>query len=54
MSYILHIETSTKVCSVSLGKNGKLIASKEEYSEKYILLKTKYKQNPVNQSESSC
>ena len=36
MSYILHIETSTKVCSVSLGENGKLIASKEEYSEKYI------------------
>lgn len=29
MSLILHIETATKQCSVSLGKNGQLIACKE-------------------------
>ena len=36
MNYILHIETSTKVCSVALGGNGDLIGYKEEISEKYI------------------
>ena len=36
MSYILHIETSTKICSVTLAKNDKLIAFKEESSEKYV------------------
>tara|TARA_B110000014_G_C20052048_1_gene547316 strand:- start:222 stop:899 length:678 start_codon:yes stop_codon:yes gene_type:complete len=36
MNYILHIETSTKVCSVALGGNGNLIGYKEEISEKYI------------------
>ena len=36
MSYILNIETSTKVCSVSLSKNGILIDYKEEFSDKYV------------------
>ena len=36
MSLILHIETATKVCSVCLSKEGKLIHIVEEYSEKYI------------------
>ena len=36
MTLILNIETSTKVCSVSLGLDGDLLASKEESSEKYI------------------
>lgn len=36
MTLILNIETSTKVCSVSLGLDGKLIGLKEESSDKYI------------------
>jgi tRNA threonylcarbamoyladenosine biosynthesis protein TsaB len=36
MTLILNIETSTKVCSVSLGLDGELIASKEDSSDKYI------------------
>jgi tRNA threonylcarbamoyladenosine biosynthesis protein TsaB len=36
MTLILNIETSTKVCSVSLGLNGELLAFKEESSDKYI------------------
>ena len=36
MTYILHIETSTKVCSVALSNNGTLLKLKEEVSEKYI------------------
>lgn len=31
MSYIIHIESSTSVCSVSLAKDGKLIASKNNF-----------------------
>ncbi len=33
MIYILNIETSTKVCGVSLSKNGVLIDSKESYED---------------------
>jgi len=33
---ILNIETSTKVCSVALAKDGKTIAVKEELGEQYI------------------
>lgn len=36
MTLILNIETSTKVCSVSLGLNGQLVAIKEESSDQYI------------------
>ena len=36
MSLLLHIETATKVCSVALSLNGKLIHFIEETSEKYI------------------
>ena len=36
MTLILNIETSTKVCSVSLALNGDVIAFREESSEKYI------------------
>ena len=36
MTLILNIETSTKVCSVSLGLDGELLAVKEESSDKYI------------------
>ncbi len=35
MIYILHLETSTKVCSVALSLNGKLIATKEIEEEGY-------------------
>ncbi|MFH1004305.1 MAG: tRNA (adenosine(37)-N6)-threonylcarbamoyltransferase complex dimerization subunit type 1 TsaB [Bacteroidota bacterium] len=34
-SIILCLETSTKVCSVALGKNGKIIALKESHDEQY-------------------
>ena len=34
MSYILNIETATKVCSVAIGKDGELIALKETEAEK--------------------
>lgn len=34
MSIILHIETSTEVCSVSLAKNGKILTVKETAEEK--------------------
>lgn len=35
MSYILHIESATKVCSVALSGNGELISLREEHSESY-------------------
>lgn len=35
MSLILHIETSTKVCSVALSENGKVIAVEESNDENY-------------------
>lgn len=34
-TYILHLETATKVCSVALSKNGKLIRLKETEEEGY-------------------
>ncbi len=33
--YILHLETSTKVCSVALSKNGEFVALKESIDEQY-------------------
>lgn len=35
MAYILHIESSTKVCSVALSRDGKLLACREEDSVSY-------------------
>ena len=35
MTYILHIETATKVCSVALSKNGELVQLKELQEEGY-------------------
>lgn len=35
MSYILHLETSTKVCSVALSKSGTLVQFLETYEEQY-------------------
>ena len=35
MAYILHLETSTKVCSVALSENGQLIALKEIEEDGY-------------------
>lgn len=35
MSYILHLETATKVCSVALSLNGKLVQLKESFDEQY-------------------
>ena len=35
MVYILHLETSTKVCSVALSLNGELIAVKETEEDGY-------------------
>jgi len=35
MTYILHLETATKVCSVALSKDGKLVALKEISEENY-------------------
>ncbi len=35
MSFILHIDTTTKLCSVSLAKDGVLLSLKEEYDEQY-------------------
>lgn len=35
MSYILHLETATKVCSVALSRNGELVAIKETEEEGY-------------------
>lgn len=35
MAYILHIETSTKVCSVAISLNGKLVSVKETEEEGY-------------------
>lgn len=34
--YILHLETATKVCSVALSNNGKLIALKETDESEYV------------------
>lgn len=34
-NYILHLETATKVCSVALSENGKLVALKETQEEGY-------------------
>lgn len=36
MTYILHIETSTKVCSVALSKNGELVQLKEINEDGYV------------------
>ena len=36
MSFILHIETATKICSVALSENGKLVNEKTEFSDGYI------------------
>lgn len=36
MAKLLHIETSTKVCSVAISNNGKLVDLKEENSDGYI------------------
>jgi tRNA threonylcarbamoyladenosine biosynthesis protein TsaB len=35
MTYILHIESATKVCSVALSKNGKLVLLKESEEDGY-------------------
>ena len=35
MTYILHLETSTKVCSVALSRNGSVVAAKETEEEGY-------------------
>ena len=35
MTYILHLETSTKVCSVALSRNGSVVATKETEEEGY-------------------
>ena len=35
MSYILHLETSTKVCSVALSREGKLVQLTESHDENY-------------------
>lgn len=35
MSYILHLETATKVCSVALSLDGKLVQLKESFDEQY-------------------
>lgn len=36
MSYILHIETSTKTCSVALSKNGELVTFKESNDGEFV------------------
>ncbi|MBP6460210.1 MAG: tRNA (adenosine(37)-N6)-threonylcarbamoyltransferase complex dimerization subunit type 1 TsaB [Crocinitomicaceae bacterium] len=36
MTYILHIETSTKVCSIALSKNGELVQLKEINEDGYV------------------
>ena len=36
MEYILHIETSTKVCSVALSKNGTVVQLKEINEDGYV------------------
>ena len=36
MNYILHLETSTKVCSVALSKNGQLVQLLETSEEGYV------------------
>jgi tRNA threonylcarbamoyladenosine biosynthesis protein TsaB len=35
MTYLLHLETATKVCSVALSCNGELIALREESTQEY-------------------
>ena len=35
MSILLHIDTSTKLCSVAIAKDGLLLSLKEEYDEQY-------------------
>jgi len=35
MAYILHLETATKVCSVALSNDGKLIQQKETEEDGY-------------------
>ena len=35
MCFILHIDTTTKLCSVALAKDGVLVSLKEEYDEQY-------------------
>ena len=36
MNYILHLETSTKVCSVALSKEGKLVQKMETSEDGYV------------------
>jgi tRNA threonylcarbamoyladenosine biosynthesis protein TsaB len=35
-TYLLHIETATKVCSVALSLNGVLVANKETHSDQFV------------------
>ena len=52
-SIILCLETSTKVCSVALGKNGKVIALKESHDKQYTHSEnlTLYIEDVVKQAE---
>ena len=36
MTYLLHIETATKACSVALSRNGECIAVREEVTDAYL------------------
>ena len=36
MGLILNIETSTKTCSIAIGKNGKLISEKVIWSDQFV------------------
>ena len=55
MIYILHLETSTKVCSVALSCDGKQLAIKEDLSNEYSHAEnlTSYIQDVLNQSKIS-
>jgi tRNA threonylcarbamoyladenosine biosynthesis protein TsaB len=55
MIYILHLETSTKVCSVALSCNGKQISLKEDLSNEYSHAEnlTLYIQDVLDQSKIS-
>lgn len=55
MIYILHLETSTKVCSVALSSDGKQLAIKEDLSNEYSHAEnlTSYIQDVLNQSKIS-
>ena len=55
MTYILHIETSTKVCSVALSLNGNVIALKENQEDGYSHGEnlTLFIQDVLNQAKKS-